>query len=168
MPSCDNARITIDKTVLRMTDEDWYKVIAVNLSAAFFMSEAALPHMLERGSGRIITISSSIDETGNIGQANYAASKSGLFGLTKTLAREACFQLARSGTLSGDSIGVILNAVAPDFIATEMLERFPRRCSTGSRLRSLSDGSVGPMSWHESCTSSHRTVPRSLPGGCRA
>ena len=85
----NNAGITIDKTVLKMTDEDWYQVIAVNLSGAFFMSQAVLPHMIERGSGRIINISSIIGETGNIGQANYAASKSGLFGLTKTLAREA-------------------------------------------------------------------------------
>ena len=98
----NNAGITIDKTVLKMTDEDWYKVIAVNLSGAFFMSQAALPHMLERGTGRIINISSIIGSTGNIGQANYAASKSGLFGLTKTLAREACFQLARAGKLSED------------------------------------------------------------------
>ncbi len=91
----NNAGITIDKTVLKMTDEDWYKVLAVNLSGAFFMCQAALPHMIERGTGRIINISSIIGSTGNIGQANYAASKSGLFGLTKTLAREACFQLAR-------------------------------------------------------------------------
>ena len=94
----NNAGITIDKTVLKMTDEDWYKVLAVNLSGAFFMSQAALPHMIERGSGRIINISSIIGETGNIGQANYAASKSGLFGLTKTLAREACFQLSAPGS----------------------------------------------------------------------
>jgi acetoacetyl-CoA reductase/3-oxoacyl-[acyl-carrier protein] reductase len=121
----NNAGITIDKTALKMTDEDWYKVIAVNLSGAFFMSQAALPHMIERGSGRIINISSIIGRTGNIGQANYAASKSGLFGLTTSLAREACFQLARAGKLSEDSIGVTVNAVAPGFIATEMLEHIP-------------------------------------------
>ena len=95
----NNAGITSDKSVIKMTDEDWYKVLAVNLSGAFFMSQAVLPHMLERGTGRIINISSIIGETGNIGQANYAASKSGLFGLTKTMAREACFQLARAGKL---------------------------------------------------------------------
>ena len=109
----NNAGITIDKTVLKMTDEDWYRVIAVNLSGAFFMSQAVLPHMIDRGSGRIINISSIIGETGNIGQANYAASKSGLFGLTKTLAREAAFQLARAGKLTEDSIGVTVNTVAP-------------------------------------------------------
>jgi NAD(P)-dependent dehydrogenase (short-subunit alcohol dehydrogenase family) len=123
----NNAGITIDKTALKMTDEDWYKVIAVNLSGAFFMSQAALPHMLERGSGRIINISSIIGSIGNVGQANYAASKSGLFGLTKTLAREACFQLARSDKLEEDSIGVTVNAVAPGFIATEMLEHIPEQ-----------------------------------------
>jgi acetoacetyl-CoA reductase/3-oxoacyl-[acyl-carrier protein] reductase len=123
----NNAGITIDRTVLKMTDEDWYKVLAVNLSGAFFMSQAALPHMIERGSGRIVNISSIIGETGNIGQANYAASKSGLFGLTKTLAREACFQLAKAGKLDQDSIGITINAVAPGFIATEMLEHIPEK-----------------------------------------
>jgi NAD(P)-dependent dehydrogenase (short-subunit alcohol dehydrogenase family) len=123
----NNAGITIDKTVLRMTDEDWYKVLAVNLSGAFFMSQAVLPHMIERGTGRIINISSIIGSTGNIGQANYAASKSGLFGLTKTLAREACFQLARAEKQHEDSIGLTVNAVAPGFIATEMLEHIPEK-----------------------------------------
>jgi NAD(P)-dependent dehydrogenase (short-subunit alcohol dehydrogenase family) len=123
----NNAGITIDKTVLKMTDEDWYKVLAVNLSGAFFMSQAVLPHMIERGSGRIINISSIIGETGTIGQANYAASKSGLFGLTKTLAREACMLLARAGKLDEDSIGVTVNTVAPGFIATEMLEHIPEK-----------------------------------------
>jgi acetoacetyl-CoA reductase/3-oxoacyl-[acyl-carrier protein] reductase len=121
----NNAGITIDKTVLKMTDEDWYKVIAVNLSGAFFMSQAVLPHMIERGTGRIINISSIIGSTGNIGQANYAASKSGLFGLTKTLAREACYQLTKAGKLTDDSLGVTVNTVAPGFIATEMLEHIP-------------------------------------------
>jgi acetoacetyl-CoA reductase/3-oxoacyl-[acyl-carrier protein] reductase len=123
----NNAGITIDKTILKMTDEDWYKVIAVNLSGAFFMSQAALPHMIERGSGRIINISSIIGETGNIGQANYAASKSGLFGLTKTMAREAAYSLAKAGKLDDDGIGVTINTVAPGFIATEMLESVPEK-----------------------------------------
>jgi NAD(P)-dependent dehydrogenase (short-subunit alcohol dehydrogenase family) len=123
----NNAGITIDKTVAKMTAEDWYKVLAVNLSGAFFMSQAALPHMLERGSGRIVNISSIIGQTGNIGQANYAASKSGLFGLTKTLAREAAFQLARAGRADEHGPGVTVNAVAPGFIATEMLDHVPER-----------------------------------------
>ena len=127
----NNAGITIDKTVLKLSDEDWYKVIAVNLSGAFFMSQAALPHMIERGSGRIVNISSIIGEMGNIGQANYAASKSGLFGLTKTLAREAAFQLRRAGKLEEDGIGITVNTVAPGFIATEMLENIPEKVLEG-------------------------------------
>ncbi len=123
----NNAGITIDKTVLKMTDEDWYKVLAVNLSGAFFMSKAVLPHMIERGSGRIINISSIIGSIGNIGQANYAASKSGLFGLTKTMAREACYQLGKEGKLEPASIGVTVNTVAPGFIATDMLESMPEK-----------------------------------------
>ena len=123
----NNAGITIDKTALKLTDEDWYKVLAVNLSGAFFLSQAVMPHMLERGTGRIINISSIIGSTGNIGQTNYAASKSGLFGLTKSLAREACFQLARADKLSEDSIGLTVNAVAPGFIATEMLQAMPEK-----------------------------------------
>ena len=131
----NNAGITIDKTVLKMNDEDWYKVIAVNLSGAFFMSQAVLPHMIERGSGRIVNISSIIGEMGNIGQANYAASKSGLFGLTKTLAREAAFQLKRAGKLEEDGIGITVNTVAPGFIATEMLENIPEKVLDGIKER---------------------------------
>jgi acetoacetyl-CoA reductase/3-oxoacyl-[acyl-carrier protein] reductase len=127
----NNAGITIDKTVLKMTDEDWYKVIAVNLSGAFFMSQAVLPHMIQRGSGRIVNISSIVGEMGNIGQANYAASKSGLFGLTKTVAREACFQLQRAGKLEQDGIGITVNTVAPGFIATDMLEHVPEKVLQG-------------------------------------
>ncbi len=80
----NNAGITRDKTVARMTDDDWNSVLAVNLSGPFLLAQAALKHMIERGSGRIVNVSSIIGETGAIGQANYAASKSGLFGRTKT------------------------------------------------------------------------------------
>jgi NAD(P)-dependent dehydrogenase (short-subunit alcohol dehydrogenase family) len=121
----NNAGITIDRTVAKMTDEDWQKVIAVNLSGAFFMAQAALEHMLERGSGRIVSVSSVIGETGSIGQANYAASKSGLFGLTKSLAKEAIFQLNRAERPPGDGIGLTVNAVTPGFIATDMLATIP-------------------------------------------
>lgn len=123
----NNAGITIDKTVLKMAVEDWNKVLAVNLSGAFFMSKAVLPHMIERGSGRIVNVSSVIGETGNIGQANYAASKSGLFGLTKTLAREAAFMLERGGKLTDGSPGLTVNTITPGFIATEMLDHVPEK-----------------------------------------
>lgn len=131
----NNAGITIDKTMLKMSDEDWYKVLAVNLSGAFFMSQAVLPHMIDRGSGRVINISSIIGEMGNIGQANYAASKSGLFGLTKTMAREAAYQLSKAGKLDEDGIGLTVNTVAPGFIATEMLEHIPEKVLDGIKAK---------------------------------
>jgi acetoacetyl-CoA reductase/3-oxoacyl-[acyl-carrier protein] reductase len=123
----NNAGITIDKTVFKMTVEDWTKVLAVNLSGAFFMAKAVLPHMVERGSGRIVNVSSVIGEIGNIGQANYAASKSGLFGLTKTLARETAFMLERAGKLTGGGPGLTVNTITPGFIATEMLDHVPEK-----------------------------------------
>ncbi len=124
----NNAGITCDKTVLKMMDDDWFNVLNVNLSGVFFLSQAALRHMAERGSGRIVNVSSVIGEMGNIGQANYAASKSGLFGLTKTLAREAASLLARSGKLTDpDGIGLTINTITPGFVATEMLEHIPEK-----------------------------------------
>jgi NAD(P)-dependent dehydrogenase (short-subunit alcohol dehydrogenase family) len=123
----NNAGITIDRTVAKMTDEDWHRVLAVNLSGSFFIAQAALDHMIERGTGRIVTVSSVIGETGNIGQANYAASKSGLFGLTKSLAKEAIFALDRASRPVGDGIGLTVNAVTPGFIATDMLSSVPDR-----------------------------------------
>jgi acetoacetyl-CoA reductase/3-oxoacyl-[acyl-carrier protein] reductase len=121
----NNAGITIDRTVAKMTDEEWHKVIAVNLSGAFFMAQAAARHMIERGTGRIINVSSVVGETGNIGQVNYAASKSGLFGLTKSLAREVIFELNRAQRPAGDGIGLTVNTVTPGFIDTGMLATIP-------------------------------------------
>jgi acetoacetyl-CoA reductase len=109
----NNAGITVDKSVRRMTPQEWDHVIEVNLNGAFYMSRAALQHMIDRGYGRIVNISSVIGETGNIGQANYAAAKSGLFGLTMTMALEG----ARSG--------ITVNCVAPGFIATDMVAAIP-------------------------------------------
>jgi NAD(P)-dependent dehydrogenase (short-subunit alcohol dehydrogenase family) len=122
----NNAGVTADRPILSMTVDDWQKV-RVNLSGAFYMSKPALEHMIERGSGRIINISSITGEIGNIGQANYAASKSGLFGLTKTLAREAAFALARSDKLADDGTGLTVNAVTPGLIETEMTAAVPAK-----------------------------------------
>jgi NAD(P)-dependent dehydrogenase (short-subunit alcohol dehydrogenase family) len=129
----NNAGITVDRTVAKMVDADWSRVIDVNLSGAFYLSQAALAHMLERGSGRIVMISSVIGETGGIGQVNYASAKSGLFGLTKTLAREAAMQLQRSGNDNG--IGITVNAVTPGYTATEMLDAVPEKVLDGLRAK---------------------------------
>lgn len=109
----NNAGITLDKTLRKMTSEDWWNVINVNLSGAFNMTKAVLEHMIERGSGRVVNISSVIGSTGNIGQANYAASKAGLFGFTKSLALETANK------------GITANVVAPGFIETEMVGSMP-------------------------------------------
>jgi acetoacetyl-CoA reductase len=110
----NNAGITADKTVRKMTVQDWDRVIQVNLSGAFYLSRAILQHMLDRGYGRIINISSIIGESGNIGQANYSAAKAGLFGLTMSLAQET----ARKG--------ITVNDVAPGYVATEMVAAVPK------------------------------------------
>ena len=110
----NNAGITIDKTVRKMTPGDWDRVVQVNMSGAFYLSRAILQHMLDRGYGRIINISSIIGEAGNIGQANYAAAKAGLFGLTMSLAQET----ARKG--------ITVNSVAPGYISTEMVQAVPQ------------------------------------------
>jgi acetoacetyl-CoA reductase len=109
----NNAGVTADRTVRKMTPDEWNHVVQVNLNGTFYMSRAVLQHMLERGHGRIINISSVIGEMGNVGQANYAASKAGLFGLTKSLALES----------AGKEITV--NCVAPGFIETDMTDAVP-------------------------------------------
>lgn len=111
----NNAGITVDKTVKKMTVEDWHAVLRVNLSGTFYMCKAALEHLVESGNGRIVNISSVIGETGNFGQANYAASKSGLFGLTKSLALEYA------------SKGVTVNSITPGFIETAMIMEVPEQ-----------------------------------------
>lgn len=104
----NNAAVTRDGLAVRLKREDWEQVIATNLSGAFFAIQQVLPAMMKERWGRIINISSVVAESGNVGQANYCASKAGLIGLTKALAQE----------LAGRSITV--NAVAPGFIETDM------------------------------------------------
>jgi NAD(P)-dependent dehydrogenase (short-subunit alcohol dehydrogenase family) len=123
----NNAGITNDMPMLKMSADDWTKVINVNLNGAFYMSKPSLAHMIERGSGRIVNISSVIGQQGNIGQANYAAAKSGMFGLSMTMAREAAWALGKSGKLAEDGIGLTVNAVAPGYIGTEMVEAVPEK-----------------------------------------
>jgi acetoacetyl-CoA reductase len=115
----NNAGITIDKTVRKMSVDDWQSVLRINVSGAFFMIKAVLDHMLERGSGRIVNVSSVIGQTGNIGQANYAASKAALLGMTQSLALET----ARKG--------ITVNCVAPGFIETEMVAAIPQHILDG-------------------------------------
>jgi len=110
----NNAGITRDGLVLRMRDEDWDQVLAVNLAGAFRCARAALRPMLkQKQGGRIISIGSVVGSMGNAGQANYAAAKAGLIGLTKALAREVA------------SRGVTVNAVSPGFIDTDLTAGLP-------------------------------------------
>jgi 3-oxoacyl-[acyl-carrier protein] reductase len=107
----NNAGITADGLLLRMKDEDWDKVIEINLSASMRLTRQVLRGMLKRKYGRIIFISSIVGHTGNAGQSNYAASKSALVGLTKSIAAEVA------------SRGITCNLVAPGFISTPMTDK---------------------------------------------
>ena len=106
----NNAGLTRDTLVLRMKDEDWQKVIDVDLSAGFRLARAALRGMVRRRWGRIVAITSIVGATGNPGQANYAAAKAGMVGMSKALAAEVAQR------------GITVNCVAPGFIATAMTE----------------------------------------------
>ena len=109
----NNAGITRDHTVRKMTEDEWQAVLQINLTGPFFMTKAVLDTMVAQGFGRIVNISSVVGESGNFGQANYAAAKAGLIGLTKTVALE----VAKSH--------ITVNAVAPGFIETEMTKAMP-------------------------------------------
>lgn len=106
----NNAGLTRDNLALRMKDEDWQTVLDVNLTAAFRLSRAALRGMMKRRWGRIVSITSVVGVTGNPGQTNYAASKAGLIGMSKSLAAEVA------------SRGITVNCVAPGFIETAMTD----------------------------------------------
>ncbi len=107
----NNAGITKDNLTLRLSDNDWDKVIAVNLRGAFLCAKACAKYMLKQRRGKIINISSIIGLIGNSGQANYSASKAGLIGLTKSLAKEL------------GSRNICVNAVAPGYIQTQMTDK---------------------------------------------
>jgi 3-oxoacyl-[acyl-carrier protein] reductase len=109
----NNAGITRDQLTMRMTDEDWDKVITINLKSVFLCTRAVLRPMLKQRSGRIISISSIVGIIGNTGQANYASAKAGIIGFTKTIAKEVA------------SRGITANAVAPGFIDSPMTQALP-------------------------------------------
>jgi acetoacetyl-CoA reductase len=109
----NNAGITIDRTMKKLTAEDWEKVVQVDLNSCYYTVKAALPYFIGQGSGKIINMSSFVGEAGNFGQTNYAAAKAGLIGFTKAAAQE----LAR--------YNVTVNAIAPGFIETDMFAEVP-------------------------------------------
>ena len=109
----NNAGVTKDTLLIRMTESDWDRVLTINLKGAFLMTQAASRVMMKARSGRIVNISSVVGLMGNAGQGNYAASKAGLIGFTKSIAKE----------LAGRNVTV--NAVAPGYIQTEMTESLP-------------------------------------------
>ena len=109
----NNAGINRDKTLRRMTPEEWEEVIRVNLNGIYYCTKAVIDSMIEKKGGVIVSLSSIIGEMGNIGQANYATTKAGIMGFTKSMAKE----LARNN--------IRVNAVAPGFIETDMLATVP-------------------------------------------
>lgn len=111
----NNAGITRDAMLSKMTTKQWKQVIDVNLSGVYYCTKHAAPHMTARGQGKIINTSSIVGLQGNLGQTNYAAAKAGVIGMTKTWARELGYK------------GVCVNAVAPGFIATEMVAKMPEK-----------------------------------------
>jgi 3-oxoacyl-[acyl-carrier protein] reductase len=117
----NNAGITRDSTLKKMTPESWQQVIDVNLTGVFNCTKVVSAYMLERNYGRIINTSSVVALYGNFGQTNYVASKAALIGMTKTLAKE----LGRKG--------ITVNAVAPGFIATDMVAKMPENILAGMR-----------------------------------
>ncbi|MFN6924406.1 MAG: 3-oxoacyl-ACP reductase FabG [Tabrizicola sp.] len=115
----NNAGITRDGLVMRMSDEDWQAVIDVNLTATFRLCRAAIRGMMKARWGRIVNISSVVGQTGNAGQVNYAASKAGMVGLSKSLAAEVA------------SRGITVNCVAPGFIETAMTDKLNEQQRAG-------------------------------------
>jgi 3-oxoacyl-[acyl-carrier protein] reductase len=111
----NNAGITRDKLILRMTEEDWDAVLGVNLKGTFNCTKTVIRHMAKQRSGKIVNIASVVGEMGNAGQANYSASKAGVIGLTKTIAREYAQR------------GITVNAIAPGYIETPMTDALPEK-----------------------------------------
>ncbi|WP_339263597.1 3-oxoacyl-ACP reductase FabG [Solibacillus sp. FSL W7-1472] len=111
----NNAGITRDATLVKMSEEDFEKVIQINLNGVYYCTQAVAPHMIAQGSGKIISTSSVSGVYGNFGQTNYAATKAAIIGMTKTWAKELGCK------------GINVNAVAPGFTATPMVEKMPEK-----------------------------------------
>lgn len=111
----NNAGITADSTIAKMSYDQWDKVLDVNLSGVFNCTKAVIPHMIEQGYGKIINTSSVVGTSGGFGQVNYSATKAGVIGMTKSLSKE----LGKKG--------IRVNAVAPGFIMTPMVEKMPEK-----------------------------------------
>ncbi len=126
----NNSGITRDALFLRMSEEQWDQALSVNLKGTFNCTKAAVKTMIKKRSGRVINISSVVGQIGNIGQANYAASKAGIMGFTKSIARELA------------SRGITVNAVAPGFINTEMTRNLPEK-ARDIFLKQIPMGRVG-------------------------
>jgi 3-oxoacyl-[acyl-carrier protein] reductase len=126
----NNAGLTRDNLLLRLSEEDWDVVLDANLKGAFFTTRAVIKGMMKRRWGRIINISSVVGLTGNKGQANYAASKAGLVGLTKSVAKEYAGR------------GILANCVAPGFIETDMTAALPSEART-ALLEQIALGRLG-------------------------
>jgi acetoacetyl-CoA reductase len=121
----NNAGITVDKTARKMAPEEWDRVIHVNLSGAFYLSRGILQHMLDRSYGRIINISSVVGSAGGFGQANYAAAKSGMFGLTMSLALETASKVITVNSVTPGFITTDMTAAVPPAITEKLLARIP-------------------------------------------
>lgn len=117
----NNAGITMDATLVKMTQEQWDRVISINQTGVFHCTQAVVPHMIREGAGRIINTSSIVGRMGNFGQTNYAASKAAVIAMTQTWAKE----LGRKG--------ILVNAVAPGFIVTPMTDKMPESVLQGMK-----------------------------------
>jgi 3-oxoacyl-[acyl-carrier protein] reductase len=126
----NNAGLTRDNILLRLSDEDWDAVLDANLKGAFHTTRAVIKGMMKRRAGRIVNVSSIVGLTGNKGQANYAASKAGLIGFTKSIAKEYA------------SRGILVNCIAPGFIETDMTSALPE-AAKATLLEGIALGRLG-------------------------
>jgi 3-oxoacyl-[acyl-carrier protein] reductase len=150
----NNAGLTRDNILLRLAEADWDAVLDANLKGAFHTTRAVIKGMMKRRSGRIINITSIVGLTGNKGQANYAASKAGLIGLTKSVAKEYA------------SRGILANCVAPGFIETDMTSALPDE-ARATLLEDIALGRLGrPATWPAPCCFLLPTWPATSPARC--